>query len=388
MLWFAVVPDAAVKTLEVASKNGSKGAAAAKKSPPSPPADVVFFRPPPEANSFPYKATADGFADKRHDETTLHILARYLLSPQPISQLKGVKGGVDLADQIQPTSTKPTMPVDPMTIAKALWTAFRPVGLEAALNRVAVPHVLFLPLGFDAAQTKKGESPDPGGYEGAFGPDLKATIRSALSVLWNHGAIGRDLETAPSLGDRQLWLVGHSSGNLGMWSCLERNQADVDRVISLDAAPKSGNLESGIRVITNAVQARAKQKKTVEAFFIVTPHLTGSKEGLDDATDRALRGTKASVTVLPEFSERTDYWKLPPTAAKNPYLQNLLSNWTPKELQASADKGLGNWRFLFFHELAAFGGHLEPVPGSKAAQRLRTLFQDALGPPNPRPPLS
>ena len=391
MLWFAVIPDAAVTTLEAASKDAKPASTgvAAQKSPSSPPADIVFFRPPPGANSFPYKATADGFADKRHDDTTLHILARYLLSPRPIDQLKGltgVKGAVDLADQIQPTSTKPTTPVDPMTIAMVLWTAFRPVGLEAALNRVAVPHVLLLPLGFDAAQTKEGEPRDPGGYEGAFGPDVKATVRSALFVLWNNGAIARELETAPSVGDRQLWLVGHSAGNLGMWSCLEKNQADVDRVISLDAAPKSLNFASGIRTITNAVKVRAKQKKTVEAFFIVTPHLTGHKEGLDDATDRELRGTKASVTVLPDFSERTDYWKLPPTAATNPYLLNLLSKWTPKELQASADKGLGNWRFLFLHELAAFGGHLEPAPGTKA-QRVRTFFQDALGPPSPRPPL-
>jgi hypothetical protein len=276
------------------------------------------------------------------------------------------------------------MPVDPMTIARVLWTAFRPVGLEAALNRVGVPHVLFLPLGFDAAQTKKGEPPDPGGYEGAFGPNLKATVRSALFVLWNDGAIARELETPPTLDDRQLWLAGHSSGNLGLWSCLEKNQADADRVISLDAAPKASNLATGIRLITNAVQVRAKQKKTLEAFFVITPNLTGNKAGLDDATDRELRGTKASVTVLPDFAERTDYWKLPPTAATNPYLQNLLSNWTPKELQASADKGLGNWNFLFFHELAAFGGHLEPVPGAKA-QRVRTFFQDALGAPNPRP---
>jgi hypothetical protein len=377
MLWFAVVPDAATKTLDPAPPTGdAKGAAPASGTAAA--ADLVFFRPPPGENSFPYSADRRGFLDPHHDEKTLFVLARYLLSPLPLATLtamRGVNQPERLADQIQPTRFNPKHPVDPIDIASGFPTAFRPAGLEAALNRVGAPHVLFLPLGFDATP----------GYEAATKEGLKATIASALHVLWNNCAIARDAAGAPDLGHRQLWLVGHSAGNRSLWDCLLSNAADVGRVISFDATPRSDNLAPGINVIKRAAAARKRRQLTLDAFVITTPNMTNDNRwGLDDQTDRELRATGASVTVLPDFAERSSYWRLPPTTSTNPYLRYLLAQWTDAELAASA-KRPHRWNFLFFHELAVFGGHHVMPPTTPPT--LRTFFQDALGPPMPRPPL-
>src|SRR5262249_27546964 len=64
MIWFAVVPDAALKTLEPAAAPKDAGGGKAGKEIPStqdqPAADIVFFRPPPGINAFPYNPNADG----------------------------------------------------------------------------------------------------------------------------------------------------------------------------------------------------------------------------------------------------------------------------------------------------------------------------------------
>jgi hypothetical protein len=64
---------------------------------------------------------------------------------------------------------------------------------------------------------------------------------------------------------------------------------------------------------------------------------------------------------------------------------------SPTLLDASATTPRA-WNFLFFHELAVFGGELlppRPASGgrSPASPRLRTFFEMALGAPNPRPPM-
>lgn len=89
MIWFAVLPDAAV------SKLGEKGA------------DVVYFRPPPGINSFEYSPTQAGFVDARHETTTMQMLSRCLLRAQPYAVLAaaGVDDDVTLrafSAQIQP----------------------------------------------------------------------------------------------------------------------------------------------------------------------------------------------------------------------------------------------------------------------------------------------
>jgi hypothetical protein len=240
------------------------------------------------------------------------------------------------------------------------------VGLEAALNRVGVPNVLFLPLGFDATP----------GYEAGTQADLKSTIASALQVLWNNCAIARDAAGAPDTGRRQLWLVGHSSGNRSTWDALLSNAADVGRVISFDATPKNDNLSRGINAMKTAAAARKRRQLTLEAFVITTPNMTNDNRwGLDDQTDLELRATGASVTVLPDFAERSSYWQLPPTSSTNPYLRYLLAKWTDAELAASA-KRPNRWNFLFFHELAVFGGH--HIAPQTTPPILRTFFQDAV----------
>lgn len=408
MIWFAVVPDAAVTS------------SAKKADSASAPADIVFFRPPPGSNAFSYSPTQSGFEAQQHNDTTLVNLARYLLSPVPETTFLSLKSaGVRtpelLADQIQPKSSTPSInPADPMFLMK-LFTdasmqvvrkeaftdtranAFRPVGLEVALNRAGAAHVLFLPLGFEASEgdPKRGIKGNPeGGYEAVQMPNLKATIQSALTLLWNVNAVGRDRALPFEAGDRELWTAGHSEGNRTVWRCLQGNGRDIDRVISFD----SDTLTEGIKQMEAAGKKRPSDKP-LHAFVIVTP-ANGDKNGLPDGRDKVLRQLRKSgvlVTVLPDFAARSQYWHLNPPPITNPYLLHLLAKWNVPAVPGSGSARTlldisatqpGNWGFLFFHELAVFGGELiQPAvgPGASSPPFVRTFFEMALAAPNPRP---
>ena len=314
-----------------------------------------------------------------------------------------------LADQVQPKTANPVAPADPMDLMKLIDSAnqvrneaftdgranaFRPVGLETALNRTGVAHLLFLPLGFDASK----DSNPQGGYEAALLPGLKISLQSAVTLLWNSGAISRDQTTPLSPSNREMWIVGHSSGNRSLWSCLEQNARDVARIVSFDA----DTLSVGIEKMAAAGDARKKIGQTLDAFVIVTPS-SGGPQGLTDKTDLTLRNLRAKgvqVTVLPEFSKRADFWHLNPPPIKNPFLLYLLAKWNvpmsrpPKSnpsktlLDASAEQP-ARWGFLFFHEMAIFGGDLVPPPATSpptTPAKLVTFFEQSLGSPNPRPP--
>ena len=397
MIWFAVVPDAASGSdLEPTSASTS--------------ADIVFYRPVPQANSFPYAATQKGFLDPKHDDTSMYILARYLLAPIPADRLDAIRksGRVVstalLNDQILPVSLSPTHPADPMDIDVAsrqgFRAKFRPVGMEEAVNRANFRGVLLLPLG-------AGDHDHP--YDGAQRKDLKSTVRSALTLLWNNFAFGILAGSKPRFDGRELWLGAHSAGNHSLWVSLRNNAADVARIISHDAAPKDenkelkipANLSVGLPSVTAAAKVRKGAGLTLDGFFITTPNLTQRADtGLTDEIDLMLRKTLARITVLPPFERRSSYWALPPTSTSNAYLRYLLTNWDDALLAASA-KTPARWFFLFFHELAMFGGDLAaapspPVPvgsdpGPAASGQpppapvVKTFFQMALGAPNPRP---
>jgi hypothetical protein len=359
----------------------------------------VFFRPPPGINAFHYTADERGLADPRHDDTTLRILARYLLSPIPAHNFAAIKSAgtvkeVDLlADQLQPTGgTAPIAPIpaDPMDIASGYPVAFRPVGLEAAFNRGGGNGVLLLPLAAgDTATT----------YEAAVLSNLSTTVRSSLITLWNTGAVGRKSTSIPNLDKRELWLAGHSAGNLSMWVCAQKNDTAIARIITFDATPWKSNLAGGVNIIKLVVDARTKAKKTCDVFAIVTPNLSQNKQsppgmpghlfqGLDDDTDLALRRTGAAITMLPDYPRRETYWQPVPVSTPKSFVQYLLANWSSALLSASAANP-SRWRFLFFHEMAVFGGDLVPPAAgapSNTPPTLRTFFEQALGPPNRRPP--
>ncbi len=394
MIWFAVLPDAAV--FSDFSPQPPGGAHADPGAAPSTATDLVFFRPPPGVNSFPYDASAKGFADSRHDDTTMYILARYLLSPIPADRFDAIKKGGKvrlpalLSDQIVPVSTNPTTPADPIEIdvasGQGFRAKFRPVGLEGAFNRGGGARVMLLPLA-------AGDTDHP--YETVIMGDLKTTVRSALQLLWNGFAIGRMASATPSFDRRELWLAGHSAGNLSMWACLQSNQADVERIISFDPSPKASSLTPGTAIIALASRTRAKASKTLDVFAVTTPNLTqDAKTGLDDKTDLELRRTGAAITVLPDFSRRSTYWQLPSTSTSNDYLRYLLTQWSD-DLLAQSAKTPARWFFLFFHELAVFGGDLvrpsapPAKPGQKApaapTPTVKTFFETALEAPSPRP---
>jgi hypothetical protein len=405
MIWFAAITDAAESSRAGAS-SASQGQTAA------PAADVVFFRPPPGSNSFPYSPTQGGFEARRHDDVTLVNLARYLLSPVPektFQSLKsaGLRSAELLADQVQPKSTTggSPQPADPMSLMRLVdasgrvrpeaftdtrANAFRPVGLEAAINRSGAPHVLFLPLGFDAS-----EANPQGGYEAAQLSDLKATIDSALSLLWSTNAVGRDRASPPRAAERELWVTGHSAGNRTAWACVRNNATDVDRVISFD----SDTLSEGIAALQAAGKKRPSNK-VINAFVVITP-ANGGAEGLTTQQDEALRRLRPSqvlVTVLPDFVARVAYWRLQPPPITNSFIRYLLAKWDvparggTQTLLDRSGATPGNWGFLFFHELAVFGGDLvQQQPSSSTASppppRVKTFFESALGTPSPRPPI-
>jgi hypothetical protein len=426
MLWFAVVPDAAADNLgKPASKNTGGNAGDTTNTgdqrgnaPASAMADrnanIVFFRPQPGSNAFVYSADERGLLDTKHDETTLHILARYLMSPLPTVQLKALAGTAGLlepmllADQIALTSTSPRAPTDPMPMVTRLWNAFRPVGLETAVNRSGQAHVLFLPLGFD------GSKPLPqGGYDAALKRGLRDMLGSAMSTLIACNAVARKESALPDVSTREIWLAGHSAGNRGMWASLQANAADIDRAISFDATPSDENFEPGMAVVTNAVAIRKKASKTLELFAITTPNMTGKRSsdaktntvkplGLDQTRLDLMKKTGAVLTVLPPYKQRESFWQLAPASAMTPFLRNLFFNWTDSEIEQSAlkpanwnqrkDQDFEVWPFLFFHEMAVFGGRLVPSPMAAMQQgstpspppppQLITLFEDSLGAPD------
>ena len=172
-----------------------------------------------------------------------------------------------------------------------------------------------------------------------------------------------------------------------MWTCAHNNALDVARIITHDASPFASNLEGGITTIASVQDKR----KNLEVFAIVTPNLSQHKKkpppspwiGLDDDTDLKLRSTKASITVLPDFARRESFWTPVPPSVPQTFVQYLLSQWA--DLTESA-KNPESWRFLFFHEMAVFGGDLVLSPKPGGSPSIKTFFEQALGAPSPRPP--
>lgn len=384
MLWFVAVTDKAASSI---APSGS-----------SPAADVVFFRPPPGSNAFPFFETEKGFTDARHQNTTLHILARYLLAPVPMTTASAAAGAAGpglLADQIQPATPRSS---DPMDTAANVWPAFVPVGLEQAIARTGQPHVLYLPLGWDGLvhRDPKTQQPAPqagdrpaGGYHAALLANLKPSLKQATMVLFNTGAIARSATATPDPGTRKLWAAGHSAGNFSLAAMVKANAQDVDRVISVDP---SGGPFAGIKASIDAV---VRARGAVEAFVISSPNL------LDDKTHSHTHITRPAgvvtkvdfdaltpasfstpVVTLPDTAAEPTYWQTVPVAGMNGYLRHLLGLWSDAEVESSAaDPGKQrpaannlNWYFLFFHEYAVYGGHRE---GETVT---RTFFEDALGP--------
>jgi hypothetical protein len=381
MLWFVAATDAVVRKIDPPGTRQG--------------ADLIFFRPPPGSNSFGYQLSKAGFSDPRHQDTTLHILARYLLRPCdtkliPTLAAQGVQGPEDLGDVMASATT--ALPSDPMERVSALWTVFQPVGLEAAIAQTQQPHVLFLPLGSDVA--------DPGGYDGALLAGIKTTVASALALLWSTGGVAREANALPAFASRELWLAGHSAGNGALATCAANNGADVDRMITVDATGTFTLKGSVVPAITKAAAARAAAGKgQLEAMVITSPHITDTAIFKPNASAPTMVdfkpvdgsmfvSTKAKVVFIPDLVREPTYWQiqLAPKVAMNAYLHRLLSRWSDAQIAASARNPNGkrangmNWFFLFFHEYAIFGGHLDTTAG---ATRVRTFFEDALGSATP-----
>ena len=380
MIWFVAIPDAAIRP-------GSEGGA-----------NIVFFRPPPDDNSFPYTPDAAGFSKARHESTTMWILARYLLPSQSLAAL--VNAGVTdpdtqraFASQLQPyrpksTPTEPADPPDPMTLADALPDVFRPVGLQTAVNALPVPHLLVLPLGFDAF----GKN-DTGGYASLrLHGGLRDKMSTVFVLLWNTGAVARGTPRPPAPGNRDLWLAGHSAGNRSMCMCLERNAEDVSRVMSFSPTPKAANFDANLPRFT---AASAKRKKAnlppLDLILTSAPDLTKTFEGevpgqvqgisLDRKSYQALQRTGAAITAIPapDVEGQKEYYTISPKSGMNPYLRHLLGQWTDDQIALSA-KHPHHWEWLFFHEYGMFGGFGNPDEGPSA---YRSFFSQALGPPDP-----
>jgi hypothetical protein len=125
--------------------------------------------------------------------------------------------------------------------------------------------------------------------------------------------------------------------------------------------------------------------------------------GLDDDTDLQLRKTGASVSVLPDFSQRESFWNpFPAPAAGSPktFVQYLLSQWTDGGTTINASTPAtapptdwigvsagtpSAWRFLFFHETSMDAGNLVTGASATSSPAIKTFFEQALRPPNPRP---
>jgi hypothetical protein len=326
---------------------------------------------------------ASGLVDARHDDTTMFLLARYLMSPIPSGSLPaGVTDVTLLADQVFPTggtATAPT-PSDPMDLMVGLPFTFRPVGLETAFNNAARQSVMFLPL---------ASGDGNGSYEGAVLGDLRTTIRSALKTLWNAGAVDVSGTAVPDVSSRELWFAGHSGGNLSMWLSCSRNASDVARLITFSPSPWSTNLSNGIDNIRRVAAARKGASKGLDVFAVIAPDLSQDKSttpaghpflGLDDDSDLKLRQTGAAITVLPAFADRENYWNPLFSGVQKTFLQFLLGKWPDLAPSAANPR---HWKFLFFHELAVYGGDLVATPSTTT---IKTFFEQALGSPSPRPP--
>ena len=177
---------------------------------------------------------------------------------------------------------------------------------------------------------------------------------------------------------------------------LANNAKDIDRVVSFD----SDTLAEGIAQLKVAGPKRPVDKP-IQAFVVMTPN-NGDMNGLTGKQDddlRKLRTSRVLVTVLPDFDKRADYWRITPPPIANPFFLHLLAQWNvPAPVSAGGPSRTvldvsaamrGNWSWLFFHELAIFGGDLIQPPGVTGAAPttpfVRTFFEQALGRPNPRP---
>lgn len=401
MIWFAVVPDRSFTNTETGTG-----------------ADIVFFRPPPGANSFTHKPNAKAFLDVRHHKastnkvSTMWMLARFLLSPQTMSALTGAGIGDtstlgSFADQIQPISVRDEngliVPDLPAPYISGFNEAFRPCSLEASLARTGEPHVLFLPL-----------ASENDGYPGAVRPGLKTVVGSAVLCLWNQCGMARDLPESeikgdldddtprvnfPGVASRKLWVVGHSAGNLSLSQALNNNGADIDRAISCGATHSSGAIDGVAATLRTAADARGKVGKTIDAFILSAPDMTGTWQlktvqvgtgktafskatsargvSMDVAMAKRFFDSGAKVTFLPSFDDQLTHFTIAPATSMSPFLRNLLGQWNNDEIDRSAATP-HDWQFLFFHEYPVYGGDRNATTGV-----VSPLFFQALGPPKP-----
>lgn len=372
MLWFVAVSDQAAT------------GAIATPAPARPGADVVFFRPPAGFNSFFYTSDEKGFLDKRHSDTTLFHLARWLLSPLPLAKFTAKKAKSStgppaelglMSLRMQPASHAPSIdPKDPIDrIAQNVKEAFRPVGLEAALGKSKADDIAFLPLGFDGFSGPFVG----GGYTALFKKNsLLPVISSARRTLWMRGTIGQRLTATPAF-DRQIWLAGHSAANGAMFRSLGNNAVDIDRIISFDATPADKLLiPTGVPNVKNAVKARARLSKTLKVVFVTTPNMWSNKAAYS-GIEKQLVATGADVTMLPLNNEWDAYWTHPPTATTNAHLFEVLREWDGLGLADSKRMGtVPGPQWLFWHEWAVHGGHA--ILASGRVDHIQTFFEDIL----------
>jgi hypothetical protein len=393
MIWFAAVPDAALQKTETSA------------------ADIVFFRPPPGANSFTHKPDLKGFKDDRHHVSkdgkvsTLWMLARFLLSSQPMAALVTAVADPSIqtsfSDQIQRTVPRNTngkiVPASPVPHISSFESSFRACGMERSVDRSGAPHVLFFPL-----------ASEHDGYPGAVRPGLKHIVESAILCLWTRCALALDIpastispnldeptppkQQAPSVAKRQLWLGAHSAGNLSLAQALANNGADVDRALSFSATHFVGTIESVIAGLTAAATARKARGKTLDAFVVNAPDLTKTwlpppgrhaYEGvatirgvsMDVSLARKVLATGARVTFLPAFADQLTHYTIRPVISMVPILHNLVGAWKDAEIDDAAGRP-HDWQFLFFHEYPMHGGDGPPSAPNP-------FFLQALGAPNP-----
>jgi hypothetical protein len=377
MLWFVAVSPQAVKGVTPSQPTGVT-------VPQRADADIVFFRAPAGFNSFRYTSDAAGFLDTRHGDTTMRQLGRWLLQPLSISQLRAKRSKMGSAPKpadldymslrLLPYTAAPAIdPKDPIDVIKRdAHMAFRGACVEAALSRSPRQDVAFLPLGFDG-------SPGPfvqGGYSALTRPkELKNVLDSARRLLWMRNAVGQELESTPSF-NRSIWLLGSSAANATMFTALQANVTDVDRIISCDATPVDTNLLS---VGVKAFDAASKAKTTLRAFVITTPNAWKKKSEYEDIEKR-LRDTHVDITMLPVNADWDTYWTYPPTATSNGLLFEVLREWDGHGLASSKRMGDGTAdQWLFWHEWSVHGGHLIPGSMTPSGQGyVKTFFEAVL----------
>lgn len=380
MLWFVALSGTAVESIKSSPRTG---------------ADVVFFRAQAGFNTFRYTSDEAGFLDPKHGDTTMFHLGRWLLSPltetetaAKIAKTGGATkplgvghAGIRLRPNTMPPGINPKDPMD-LINANVRW-AFRPACVHRALMWSQNPDIAFLPLGFDA-----GAPPDPytigGGYTALLrSGSLREVMNSARALLWTRGSLSRTATATPTF-DRQIWLVANSAANRQLFACLNANNDEIDRIISMDATPA---VEVLIPMGIPAIQAAAKKRagKKFKAVFVTTPNMWTDKKAYLDI-EKKLISTKADISMLPPTAEFDDYWQYPPTAASNPLMFEALQFWNGYGLAASKRLGTipkGN-QWLWWHEWSVNGGHfmtpsLPPgISGPPSVPRVRSFFEDAL----------